>query len=748
MRNDSIQGWRMGMIWACCFGWVLGVIGQVSEPVKPAAAPASAFWKLERRDAGSELEFDPDRGVAEAWGGVVIRYEDPAEGRSALLTAERAKLDQERGHAEAEGAVVIQSQGQVWRGEKLAYHFKTGEVSGESFRTGRSPFYAAGLGLAADTSNRVYRAQGGYVTGDDVSNPGYRVRARELILKPGESIEARGAVLVLGNVPVLYLPYYHKSFRRHPNNFEFTPGYRSLHGPYLLGTYNWVYDERLWGAVHLDYRQKRGVGAGPEFRYDLGAWGEGHAEFYYAHDEDPGLDLQRRMIVDDRHRASFWHMIEHGSNLVAKVVVREQSDAQIIRDFFEAEYRRNNQPSSFLEATYSWPNFSLDILAQPQLNDFYETVERLPDIKLTGWRQSLGILPLYYESESSMGYFRRRFAEGWTNDYAAWRGDTYHQIVAPKTLWGWLNVTPRVGGRFTHYGETEGEHTTLNSTDRWVLNTGAEVSWKASRVWRGARSSFWEMDGLRHILQPSINYVYVPSPSRAPRELPQFDYELPTLRLLPIEFPDYHAIDSVDSQNVLRFALRNKLQTRRGDWGADNLIHWALYTDWRLHPRRGQSTFADLYSEFDLRPRSWLTLSSEVRFDVAEERWREANHKATILPGDLWNWSVGHRYLRDDVASYGLGNNLIISSIYFRLNPNWGLRLSHHFEARDGTMEEQYYTVYRDFRSWTGGLTFRVRDHRGERPDDFTVALTFSLKAFPSYKVGKDSDEPSLLLGR
>ena len=141
------------------------------------------------------------------------------------------------------------------------------------------------------------------------------------------------------------------------------------------------------------------------------------------------------------------------------------------------------------------------------------------------------------------------------------------------------------------------------------------------------------------------------------------------------------------------------------------------------------------------------TLNSEVRYDVAGNRWREANHRATILPGDNWSWTIGHRYLRDDVTTYGLGNNLIMSSYYYRLNDNWAVRLSHHFEARDGTMEEQYYTIYRDFRSWTGALTFRLRDSRGQRPDDFTVAVTSSLKSFPRFKLGKDRDEPSLLLG-
>ena len=58
------------------------------------------------------------------------------------------------------------------------------------------------------------------------------------------------------------------------------------------------------------------------------------------------------------------------------------------------------------------------------------------------------------------------------------------------------------------------------------------------------------------------------------------------------------------------------------------------------------------------------------------------------------------------------------------------------------------YTVYRDFRSWTGALTFRVRESRTSEARDYTVGIVFNLKAFPHFKLGEDVNEPSLLLGR
>jgi LPS-assembly protein len=259
------------------------------------------------------------------------------------------------------------------------------------------------------------------------------------------------------------------------------------------------------------------------------------------------------------------------------------------------------------------------------------------------------------------------------------------------------------------------------------------------------RSDLLDVTELRHIIEPSINYVFVPEPNTRPNEIPQFDTEVPSLRLLPIDFPDYYAIDSIDSQNVMRLGLRNKLQTKR-DGEIDTLLNWYLVTDWRLDPLPGQDTFSDIYSDLDFKPRRWLTLNSETRYNVEHGQFNLAAHSMTLTPGDRWSLRLGHRYFRGDPAfGPNSDNNILYTTAYYRLNENWGARVSHHFEARDGTMEEQYYSVYRDFRSFTGALTFRVRDQR-TGPMDYTIAFTMQLKSRPT-KGGKDRIEPSFLLG-
>jgi len=750
-------------------------------------------WTIDATGTNGFIEY-PEGGVVVAGNGVTVTS------HGVVLMANQVEADAESGEVKARGDVMILGRDHLWRGTNVLYNFKTGEIQSGTFKTENDPFFLAGEHLTGRT-NQFYNATNVTITTDNYAKPAFKIRARRLVMYPGDHFEAHDAMLYVGNVPVFYFPYYRRSFGPHPNNFVFTPGYRGTFGPFLLGTYNWRANDQVDGALHLDLRERRGVGGGPDLNFHLGPkWGDGSARYYFTHDSEPNIDGITNTISPipatlphDRSRFAFAYKAEPVTNLTAKISMNYQSDPLILRDFFEREYRANVQPNSFAELNKVWPNYSLDAMVQPRLNDFWERVERLPDIKLTALRQQVGVTPIYYEGESSAGYFKRSFANtdpfNITNNYSAGRMDTFHQFVLPQTYFGWLNVTPRVGGRLTYYRSEDGYFAQTNDFTRGVFNTGAEASFKLSRVWTEPKSKLWDVNGLRHIIEPSINYVFVPSPTTPPSQLPQFDYEVPSLRLLPIDYPEYNAIDSIDSQNVLRLALRNKLQTKREN-GVENLLNWALYTDWRLATRPDktvtlqestatstnavphrihQESFANVFSDVDLRPRSWLFINSQLRFDVENNRFNETFNQVTVQPNNVWSASVSYRYLINNdpglvnplvqqlqisdlipIPSQELeipGHKTVQASVHYRLNENWAARISGRFEGRDGTFEEQQYTIYRDLRSWTAALSFRLHQNQGAAHNDFTIALTFSLKALPRFGLGSDSEHPQLLLG-
>ena len=529
----------------------------------------------------------------------------------------------------------------------------------------------------------------------------------------------------------------------------------------MLNTYSWFLGDTADGKIHLDYRERRGLGGGPDLNLHLERWGELSLKYYYQNDAHANTSTNATLnyghIPENRQRFYAGWQATPATNLNLKALVNYQSDPLMLHDFFDGDYSANPQPNTFIEANKYWNNWSLDALTTPRVNNFFSQIERLPDVKLTGFRQQIFDTPLYYDSESSLGWYRSYFANSATNGFYPFtnglygntgtRADTFHQISLPWVFFNKLNVTPYVGGRMTYYNTENNIFSTNAEVYRAALNTGIRTSFKASRLWAGATNSFWDVDGLRHIIEPSADYAFVPRPSAAPSELPQFDPENPSLLLSPVMFPDYNSIDSIDSMNVVRFGLRNLLQTKRAGQ-VDNLVNWNVMLDWRLNPQIGQSSLNDLYSHFALRPRRWLTAESQLRYDLDDGELNLAFHQLTFSPNDRWSWGIGHWYLRGGnwgSTTWGR-NDFITSTLFYRVNDNWGLRATHNFNTVNGRLQEQFYTIYRDLRSFTGALTFRVQDNVNST-SDFTIAFTLSLKASPSTSVGDDTVNPSRLVG-
>lgn len=226
-----------------------------------------------------------ENGVWHGTNGVYVTRGDTT------LTADSASVNLQTGETVADGNVRIEQGAEIWLGEHITYNFKTHQMRSEEFRTGKAPVFAAGNELQGNSSNKVYNVRHAFVTTDDVSDPAIRIRASHVKIVPGQYIEAWNAVLYLDGVSAFYFPYYKRVLGERANNFNFLAGYRSIYGPYLLNTYSYYIGDAADGKIHLDYREKRGVGAGPDLNLHLGQWGNATFSYYYLHDHDPNESI-------------------------------------------------------------------------------------------------------------------------------------------------------------------------------------------------------------------------------------------------------------------------------------------------------------------------------------------------------------------------------------------------------------------------------------------------------------------------
>lgn len=695
----------------------------------------------------SESRIQRSSGVWEGDGEVLV-----IQG-STVLTADHARVERATGVVEAEGNVRIQHEGQVWVGDQIRYNFVTRQMESEAFRTGAPPLFASGTSLEGDISNRVYVGRSAQVTTDDYEDPFWTINAGTIRVHPGERITTKNATVRLGTVPVFYWPYYSRKIGQRQNRVLFVPGYRSSYGAYVNSGYLWYLNDEVETTLHADYRSKRGFGVGPDLSFNDENWGEGLVRYYYTQDEDPGMDVVGDPIGSERQRFELEYQGNPREDFHVKGKLSYESDSEIRHDFFEGDYQDDPQPITFGQVRQHWADTTLELYAQGRINDHYATVERLPVVRLSVLPMQVGALPIVYQGESSVGHLRHLSTNGLAGGtYEGGRIDTYHQVSLPVSLWGWLLVEGRAGGRATYYSETEAGLAGTEDGWRHVFDTGVSLSTKASRVWPGASSRLLDVAALRHIVQPEVNYTYVPSPDRLPSELPLFDTNTPSFFPSPMEFPAYQAVDGIGARNVVRMGLRNRLQTKR-EGRAEDLLTLDTFIDWHLDPVDSVdsvSRWSHFHSDLRFRPRNWLTLGSELQLDMETGQLQQAFNSVAIQPGTRWSWGLTQWYLYDDffagTSADGPGSHTLLSRFYYRFNENYGFRMSQRVDARSGRLEEHYYTVYRDLRSFTLAVTFRHRLPL-EGPDDFTVAFLLSLKASPRHALGDDTVNPTSLVG-
>lgn len=707
--------------------------------------------KIEVAEDGS-LRMDEATRIAYADKEVVVSFGDMR------LTADHVRYNTETRDVWADGNVRLYRGGSQWMGESLYYNFDTQKTIFGSFRVYAHPWFLRGE--QAEKVGPKYVIKNGLISTCDYPDPHWAFKAKSVEFYPDDKMVARGVTLRLGDVPVFYLPYISKSLKQEQSAFEFEPGATGRFGPYLLTSYNWWVDKDLHGTVHADYRAKRGFAGGVDVKYRDPVIGRGDLRTYVMHDSRPNSQNVGNPFEDvpnERYRVWWRDQTPLRDDMMLKVDLKKQSDSRIIEDYYRGEFRREVQPISNIEMSKYDPGYTISALVRPQMNNFFTTTERLPDIAIDIKRQQIFGSPIYYQSELSVAALGRKYSNILTNnaalpnDFNATRFDWLHQISYPRMYFGWLSVVPRLGVRETWYSKTPagmmpglpGWDTAGNYMDgggavtRMTFPMGLETSFKMSRVY-DVNDEFFDVHGLRHIVQPVLDFTYLPQPNIPPSDIYQLDTtgrysrNMRTTRLLPNDFPAFDQIDAIDNMSTLRAGVRNKLQTKRGGRTVD-FVNFTTYGEFRASPYDGQRNFSDIYMEVESQPLSWVSFDADMRITTRGEL-AESNAAIRFIKERQWEIAFARRYLKDVDNFFGVDSDFYTLQTHWVITENWAIRTGHAFEADSGTLIEQEYALIRDFHDWEATLQFRYLQypHSGA---EYEAMLALRLKAFPEAAV-------------
>lgn len=714
----------------------VGLAARAEEVAKKEGSDPSATIDAET------MKFDQSSSTYTADGNVIILY------KGDTLRANHVKFNRDTKDAWAEGNVRLNQPGQEWVGPSLYYNFDTHALKADRVRGFIEPLYFEGDHLEQAGTNHYTFTRGSLST-CDYDEPEYHLEAAHGEIWPGDRAVLYSATLRFGNTPVFWFPIIVWSLKGDQPPMAFSLGQSSQWGFFLLSSYNWKLNKDVDVTLHVDERTRRGVGLGGDVKYRMNSGGEGLLTGYYLDDAHPKDDakLDANKALDHlRYRGEWQHKQYLTNDVTLTVDLNQMSDPDVMDDFFEGEFRHNREPDSVADITKRGPNYTLSLLARPQFNTFFAEVERLPEAKLAMNRLRLGQTPFFYESETSVGQYHNEMGntnvvgQAATNFFGnAVRADTFHQIVAPQMIGGWLSVIPRAGVRATYYSRAPDTAEDTQNVTRVVYDLGLQTSFKTSREWDGVHNDWFRIDGLRHIVQPFADYQWVPQPDKRTNELFQFDSvrevtlrggdSLSLTRYSPLEFPAFNTIDAIDAQDTVRFGLRQTLQTRR-DGKTWNLVDLTGWTDWHAEKNfssftTNQTDFSDFFGTVELRPWEWLSLDGFARYGLNDGELHEFNTAARLINADRWSFGVGTRYLRDD-------SNLVSASLIYRLTRHWMAQLYERFDLEDGTWEEQEYVLRQETHDWFVNYGFRYRSER-VRSDEMTFFFSVTLKAFPGF---------------
>ncbi|QYY35548.1 LPS assembly protein LptD [Ruficoccus sp. ZRK36] len=653
--------------------------------------------------ADEPIEFDAENNRMTARGNAILDNDDMR------VRADRIVFEQDESTVKAKKEVSIKSGNFRLLTDNAEYDYFNRTFYADDFRLGNDSVYVLGKQAQGDKDNVEVDNARIYIQEPDMF--ALNLNADKLTLVNQETVAMDDVVFRIGEVPFFYLPYVEYDVQDgSPVQYTGNIGQQNDLGFYWQNAIAFRFIPELAAGLNIDGYTKRGVLAGPILDYnwsdpDLGSM-SGWLDTGYIHDEgspsELGTDVLGRPIQPDRWFIEWRHKqyALEDESLEITASLSWWSDSYVERDFREGLYEDNQQPDSFLETTYRGENWYLDAIARVQPNNFQTVAQRLPEIRFDLMPTEIFETGAYQRLDVSYATLQENSPTGAFQTLESNRVNAYYGLTYPIAATDWMTITPVAGVMATHYAVTLGNN---GSYTRVLGEFGVDVDLSAVGVW-DYQNEFWEIDGLRHFLQPTIQYRYIPGAQAGDTEIPPID-RLASFDtyLEPIGLANKRNIDDLYEENAIRVGVQNIFQTRDPEYGSRDLLEVDLYQEFRFatrpaQPARfGQSAtpaqqdYSDTYLVIDFSPAYWVNFGALFRIDPNKLNLDEVTTGVRFTDGEEWTVFFGNDYVTDvSGVSGGVINQFVVDARY-RLDSRNQLGAYWSIDARLGELTEQTY---------------------------------------------------------
>jgi LPS-assembly protein len=565
----------------------------------------------------------------------------------------------------------------------LVFHRKDGTLNAEQVRAGYHPWYVAG-DSADGTLTRIviHHAQ---VTYNEPGKWRPTIKADEIIYSPGHYVRLGNSKIGVSGVAMV--PLWHPGATLNASAalsyVTFDGGYRSSLGAIGNAYYRIPFSDALRVGSNFSLFTSRGFMAGPAGEYQSPD-GSGDLQGYFRsgwiYDYGKrGTDLLDRPVPHERAYAEWRQQDQLTDNVTLNADVNWWSDSEVVRDFRPKDFYDVQQPDDYLESVYTADNYLASLFTRFNPNSYEPVQERLPEVRFDQLPLALGD-GFYSRGETSAVQLLERPPAGEGPDLASDRLDLFYGVERPIAPTSWLTFTPVAGARVDRYSDTEGAQDPGGYT-RALGEVGFDTQMIASGVF-DYNNPHWDIDGLRHLVEPHLNYRYIPAADAGRNFIPAIDRQTFTTYLEPLDLGDVRYLDDLHAENTLRLGLDNILQTRDSEYGSRDLVSFDADEDLLFKRQPGQKQFDQIHTDFDLTPAKWLDFDVATIFAPQNLAIREVETGLTLKDGDVWTLHLGNDFLRHE-------NDAYVAEAVIRLNEMYRVHLLSEYDDRQHLFPEQ-----------------------------------------------------------
>ncbi len=642
--------------------------------------------------SADNLEYISKTNMYFAKGSVLINY------KGSILNADEVNFNNTTADADATGNVYYEDEEVIIKADRIELNLdsKAGTIHNSNIFYKQDNFHIRGGDLKRhDETN--YSMNRAVATTCDADTPEWRFKGEDIKIKLRDHIEARNTTFYIKNIPVLYSPYFWAPLTKKRQTGFLTPtlGYSNTKGFTFKQGFFWAIKDNMDTTLYADYYSDKGIGKGIDYRYILSSETNGELWMYHLRDNELYRDFLELKAYHNQK-------LPYGMTGYLKMHLINEFDY----------YNVLESTSSDRIGLSKWKSDPFGFYSEERLQKYLESNLHISR-PFTGGRAYL--LGQYRQSvEESSGEIPQRLPEaGFIINTRDIGPASFNIAVTGSNFWKnqgqqgqRFDIYPNIHlsfGRIVNFTQKIGLRETLYLLENPDKNLNREIFDLRSVL---TTRFFKDYGSFIHLIEPSIEYVYVPSVDQS--DIPVFD-----------------SIDSMPGTSDIIYSFTNRLA---GSLLGDTEARLRLSQSYSLLDV--ERPFSPVQIETALSSKN-LSFSGNAFYNVYDKTITET------IASLNYKWKkgfvgIGKNFRRStslDQYSIEAGINNPLKIFGSSLPLDLYGRLWYDLKG-NGVQESNLRTTYTS-QCW--GVTVSYT----KKPDESRLMLAFELKGLGAIKLGK-----------